>query len=712
MPDENIINGSHGGTGEGQNVMGRAGGLFQGSPTPFVNHGSTFADAENNRISPEKFVAFYKFLHESADPVERRAYDLAVESHDNAAAQFAALPATQRRAEARAVAEAARLAYLKNVSEGMPEEQATVAVQQHAATLTNESAYRLAIPGAVAPGTPGAPGGPAAPSPGGSPQVTTADRGDAIDAYRDAITKANTTYAGANTHVSNPSPSSVVKPVTSVVDPMKTAQATEQNVALGSVRRANAAVADPNDFARTGAALADPNSAFTAANPASMAASQASAAQAGVVPLEQAKQEEVRRLQLENVGRLTEAAEGRGPVADAAKARIELAAKRGYENALGIANQARGDERGSIRRQVALKHSGDVIEAGLGLEERAASDRMGAAQALAGSLQGARETDVGVASKSAELESQRQALNAQLATAVAQGNRDAENTIKAKLAELTSQINIVNATERNKLIAKNLDNQQSSNLADAKASNDVRERNQTNTQRTGELNATEANKILDANANRTTQTGQFNVTQQNNTQARADQQGFDSQNLNNQTGLDVSKLTEDQRIANERLKLDITEAATKAASGLLDQENKDKYLKIAQEQQKLARQRGDREGEKFWFDKIAAILGTVAQVGTMISDPKAKKNIEKIDPADFAELGRAILGSASTYDYKDPKNGAKRQTGAMADKIQETKLGKHAVTKAPDGTLQIDVGAALGFMALACQNYEKSKGAR
>ena len=92
-------------------------------------------------------------------------------------------------------------------------------------------------------------------------------------------------------------------------------------------------------------------------------------------------------------------------------------------------------------------------------------------------------------------------------------------------------------------------------------------------------------------------TREFNASEANKAQARSEDQSFQAQDINNQTGLEVSRLTEEQRIANEKLKLEASEAATRAAKGLLDENDRKAQLDLAHRKIQEAKDAADKA---FW----------------------------------------------------------------------------------------------------------------
>jgi hypothetical protein len=89
-----------------------------------------------------------------------------------------------------------------------------------------------------------------------------------------------------------------------------------------------------------------------------------------------------------------------------------------------------------------------------------------------------------------------------------------------------------------------------------------------------------------------------------------------AQTTRNDQGLRAQGQDEDQRIANERLKLDASKAATDAAAGLLNENERQAQLKLAYDKLNLA---VDQAEKSFWRGIITSLISRVA--GAVVPGP-------------------------------------------------------------------------------------------
>src|SRR6185312_11461453 len=117
------------------------------------------------------------------------------------------------------------------------------------------------------------------------------------------------------------------------------------------------------------------------------------------------------------------------------------------------------------------------------------------------------------------------------------------------------------------------------------------------------------------------------------------------------------------------------------------------------------------EKEKADAAKTGALLGAGGTVlSTILSDPKAKKNIKKVGLADA--LGKGVTGVK--YTYISPEDGPGEQFGVLADELE--KVIPSTVKKREDGMRVVDTGklslsntAILSELAKRIMELEKGK---
>jgi hypothetical protein len=145
----------------------------------------------------------------------------------------------------------------------------------------------------------------------------------------------------------------------------------------------------------------------------------------------------VRGDQLSDIQMLRDTAQGRGP--SAADNEYALALDQITNEQMALVNQASGDEKAALRNEAMLEGSRRALAAA---HERAAlksREMLGGQQALQSATQAVRSTDIELATTIANLDQEANNLEAQLRTAVAQGNRDAINAINTRKAELAAE---------------------------------------------------------------------------------------------------------------------------------------------------------------------------------------------------------------------------------------------------------------------------------
>lgn len=123
-----------------------------------------------------------------------------------------------------------------------------------------------------------------------------------------------------------------------------------------------------------------------------------------------------------------------GPSAADAQMKAGLATT--TEEALGMVNQARGADRGASRlAALQALATGGVKAAALGAEAKA-NETIARQRALVDALSGVRTQDASVAVQQAQMDARQKELNAQLETAVSQGNTEEANRIRSTILQL------------------------------------------------------------------------------------------------------------------------------------------------------------------------------------------------------------------------------------------------------------------------------------
>ncbi len=586
--------------------------------------------------------------------------------------------------------------------------------------------------------------------------VSAADMKLALDQYRQAIAKSNTQYDSILGHNPDPSPSSVLgKPTGSTVDTSKVSQVAAGERVGSQVDPSKVSTVAPGErvgsqvdatkVAQVGAAerlgsMVDPSKVATMSPAERLQAAMGRTTTVQGTQFDAAQADQARALGLQNIQDLQATAQGAGAGQLAAQARLKLALLRSSELATGMAAQARGSERRGLRREAMLEGSRRGLEGALAGEAQAAQDRMTAQGQLSGAIQATRTTDVDVAAKRADLSQQRQNLQAQIDAARASGDQNAINTLTAKMADLDQQTKAFNASAANTTQARAEDqafagqktnievgqrtkevNAAAANTAQSRAEEQAFAGQQSGADRdqqgrlynAGATNASQARSEDQAfagqqsGADRELRAGEFNAGATNAAQARLEGQAFEGQQVDINRGLEVSRLTEEQRVANERLKLDASKAAQDAAAGLLTENARQEQLAFARTQLAQTKSVEDR---KFWGQIISSLLSGAATVAAApaTSDRRAKKDIKPVSDEDLGALAQAVRKSLATWKYKQASDGPPgERAGPMAQDLEKTRLGRAVTSERDDGTKQVDYAQLATLLAAATVKARK-----
>jgi hypothetical protein len=330
-----------------------------------------------------------------------------------------------------------------------------------------------------------------------------------------------------------------------------------------------------------------------------------------------------------------------------------------------------GQQAANARLQLALQRSSQLAS-GMAAQARG-SERRGLRRE-AGIQAGERNLE-GALGLEAQAAQERMAAQGQLGQQL-QATRTTDVDIAAKKADLDAQ---------KKTLQAQLDAARAAN--DQNAVNTLNQKMAELDQRTREVNAQATNAA----------------------QARQEDQAFQGQKLDIDRGLEVSKLTEEQRVANERLKLDASKAAQDAAQGLLTENARQEQLAFARQQLQQAKDQADRQ---FWGQLITSLLSGVATVGasaaTATSDVRMKENIEPVRSSDLSALAKAVRSSLATWTYKQGRGEPEgEKAGPMAQDLEKTRLGRTVLSEREDGVKQVNYAQLATLLAAATVKARK-----
>lgn len=598
-----------------------------------------------------------------------------------------------------------------------------------------------------------APNGNATGSGAGSPVVNDADRAKALDQYRTGIDKGQGVYDSilnprdkGGMPVNDPNARDTFDPVTgrqvstTLVDDPRRIQATTVNAPDKPITVTAAA---PGTIRTTDAVAAGAiNPALVTPAQRLQAATQA-ATQVQGTTLDTGQADESRTAATQALQSLQATSRGEGAAQVRSDAQLKTDLAKVAAAASGAARAARGSERKGALIQTTLQAGEQGAQAVAANAAKNADIALAAQQTVGTQAQGNRAQDLAQAAKRADLEAQQRTLQAQLDAARAAGDAGREQDIRTKMADLDQAMKALNAGATNaaneaaagRSTAVSLANAGEKNKAEEGGAARFADMSKTNAgfiNTAGENDAARRLAAATTTAGIRTDVDKTNVANQTtvDTQNADRLQRGDTANAdrrlqagiaNNAGALAANVAGSNQDIAQAKLRMDAQDAIERSAKGLLDENERQAQLAIARQQLQLAQQRGDREAEQSWFDKISSLVTTVgtvakvvAPVAAVASDIRLKTNIKKASAEDLGELAKALRDSASTWDYrtdKAPDLPEGPQTGFMAQAIQGTKLGKGLVSKRSDGYLQVGVGDLAKMAALlAAHNITEKKG--
>lgn len=326
--------------------------------------------------------------------------------------------------------------------------------------------------------------------------------------------------------------------------------------------------------------------------------------------------------------RLEQTAEGQGAIANNLAANLRLAQQRSMQARQGLANQARGNERRGLRR---------ALITGAGAEDLATADTIVARTT---------EQQMAATNQLAALDNQRKTLQAQLDAARASNDQNAINTISMKMADLDQQREQVNAQLRQQTAEGNVNRTLEAQKFNVASQTDVdkfraaqrldaekhiadlgQQRNNLQAQLTAAKNAGDQAAYnaaamrmaeIDADLTKTQAALQLDAEKFRSSQA------VDIQKWDTDTALKAQGQEFDQWLQTGDLRIKATEVAQKGAQNLLNEDQRQRALAMAQREfdESVRRYNLNREDAKaaadkqFWGGIISSILSGGAQVAT------------------------------------------------------------------------------------------------
>jgi hypothetical protein len=473
------------------------------------------------------------------------------------------------------------------------------------------------------------PGG-AQPYDGGGPNaIAGKDVRTAQQVFEDTIKRGDDLYNDITAGGPKPAPTSIPKPIVAPgvnapqIGPANPIQVTEQ----GKVT-----VAGTNTDALRAAGQAN-------ITPGTVQAGTVDAAQMSPAQRLAAAQQRATTVEATDTNRLEQTAEGQGAIAQNLAANLRLAQQRSTQQRQGLVAQARGNERRGARR---------ALVTGGGAEDLAVADTI---------IARTTEQQMAATNQLAALDSQRKTLQAQLDAARAANDQDAINTISMKMADLDSQREQVNAQLRqtaatdnanrdveaqkfNVATATDVDKfkaaqrfEAEKHIADLTQARNVVQAQLDQARAAGDQAAYNAAAMklaeLDADINKT------NAAMDLDVQKFRSGQEVDIQKWNIDTALKAQGQEFDQWLSTGDLRIKATEVAQKGAQNLLNEDQRQRALAMAQREfdESIRRFNLNREDQKaaadrqFWGNIISSILSGGTQVAAAASGGAADGGI-------------------------------------------------------------------------------------
>jgi len=399
---------------------------------------------------------------------------------------------------------------------------------------------------------------------------------------------------------------------------------------------------------------------------------------------------------------------------------------------LAMADRARGSERAGLRREAIIAAGAKGAEANLSAAALSAQEEQAKRVASAAALQGVRAQDVTSSTAAAGIQAQQANLQAQLDTAIAQGNTEAVNALQKQKAELDVQAQTASVQaslgQRSQDVALSQGNQQvrqQSAVLNAEAKNKAatdyaaaldaaatqNAQLQTGVSTTNAGLATSASKDYATSVNEALNNySQLQTTANLQSATLAQKQG--KENADRSLGVDTTNATSNTAVNTTNAANQLAAMTTNASNQLATEQVKQSGTNAAlttgvnatNTQSKNAQTITDANKSQSADDaqKQGALIGGAgAIISKVISDKRAKEDVEPVSDAQLMDFADAVRKATATYRYKDgfADGGAEEHAGQLADEIERSALGKKIVSRRPDGLRQIDRDGLVSMMA-------------
>lgn len=437
-----------------------------------------------------------------------------------------------------------------------------------------------------------------------------------------------------------------------------------------------------------------------------------SASTIGATTLDKDPQAQIRERQLALLNQLEAQAAGTaGPSA------AELLAKKTSDEAISsqaaLAGATSGYQsiaamRGAAKQMASLQQQ-NVLNTGM----IRAKEQMDARQQLLQGLEGARGTDVTVASKEADIAAARNMKQAELEQAAAAGNAAAVNELNRRNAELE-------ADRKKSEAAMTLD----ANKSNQDTSTKVELTNATNETNVNVTNAGAQNRLTELQAQIDAQNGiataqQLNEMEKLRATINADREKFNATQIN-----DFAKTQ-----AGMQLQTGLANLNAQLTSRGLDDAQKESLLRAYLENQRVAigwdtTMAGLGAGKDMaWIQFTQQLIGGLISGGSSVaaagatagpaaaaaSDRRVKTDVKALLDHYDSDGGKDEVGElldnlrAYTYRYKDPKAPGQapgQRFGIMAQDLEKSPMGASIVID-DGGVKKIDTAQAVGILLAA-----------
>jgi hypothetical protein len=333
-----------------------------------------------------------------------------------------------------------------------------------------------------------------------------------------------------------------------------------------------------------------------------------------------------------------------------------------------------------------------------------AQEEIAKKQAYATALSGMRGQDASTATDQAQLNAQRENLNAQLATAVSQNNASSINAIKTQQAQLeqsaktdTAQLGLTAATSAADVAGQNAARQAQIALANTAATNTA-----------NATSAAAANAAAEANATRSTNTSQFNAGQGNTVGANNLQTAMDAAKTNAANTLTASAQNASNNLSAQQTRVSGMTAGANASTnaGQAGTSALGVAGGAAGTQADIGRaiiggETAQQQAESASNGRLVSGLSTAAGVltgggtagaatGGSTSDERAKQDVRKISDDDLLRFGESLKAASFKYKPGFGEDTQEKHAGVpSAQELERDPVGKLFVTKGEDGVRRV-----------------------